>query len=269
VSTYSLLRRTTVVSTVAADDVRAAIRHWQALGLVPAARWEGVSSDGKVCGWLCSMTFGNGAPLIAMETPCERCGGTEIDPDCGGIGNDCGECTHGNAPDRAGLGADLDVVIGPDGDGDTYDGVSVEPVVDDITHDQFLDDLVVTFVEGGVYSWFNVKDYRCPEGGPTTGKVRLNRSEECDAADCPLHGEHPAQREQRRVCSSNGPWVPLNAALMQKGIDRIKAGPVEGLAESYRARLIGCDATHDAGDLDINDVDVIMQVAMLDEVTYA
>lgn len=126
-------------------------------------------------------------------------------------------------------------------------------------HD-FLVGVLMTFAENP-YSWFNVRRYKwtLPElsGGTApahpngwsnaTGEVRNNLEEE---------GE------------PNGPWLTLDAALVEKGFELMKAGPVVGLHESGRARILGQYAILDAGNLDVNDADVILQIAVLGEVIY-
>ena len=98
--TYILIRRTSVISRVSAQNVLSAIAHWQEKGLVPNSPWDTISEGTSTIGWLSAWSFGDGAPLIVMPATCSRCGGTEVDPE-GFPGNDCGECTHGNAPERA------------------------------------------------------------------------------------------------------------------------------------------------------------------------
>lgn len=150
---------------------------------------------------------------------------------------------------------------------------------------EFLNECIITFVEGRPYSWFDVRDYKfsLPDaGGDATAKVRVNRSEECDrdvnncyacgtdtwdCVDCDAdpNGECEAHAAG---CMLNGPWTFLGVALIAKGFGVLKKGPVKDLHESTRARLLGASAINDAGELDINDVDVVMQCALLGEVVY-
>ena len=130
---------------------------------------------------------------------------------------------------------------------------------------EFLSDLIVNFVEGGPYSWFGVRKYAWyfpdlaggtavpgPGGGPNAyAEIRID----------PEGGE-PSDETLTH-------WRPLTVETIATGFEKLKAGPIAGLNEEYRARLIGSDATNDAGELDINDVDIIVQAALLGEIVYA
>lgn len=129
--------------------------------------------------------------------------------------------------------------------------------------DGFCCDVLITFAEHP-YEWFQVANYRWfdPEldGGTApplqidgvpaqnvTGRVRV---------------EDPAESGWRA-------WVPLDPALVHSAFSRLLRGPVEGLHESARSRLVGAYIVRDAGMIDVNDADVVLQVALLDEVVYA
>ena len=64
-------------------------------------------------------------------------------------------------------------------------------------------------------------------------------------------------------------WTPLNPALVQAAFSRLLRDPVDGLHEQTRGRLIGTYHIRDAGAIDVNDADVVLQVALLDEIVYA
>ncbi len=127
---------------------------------------------------------------------------------------------------------------------------------------EFLVDVLTTFAENRQYSWFDVKDYewvrpnleggtakRTPEGWANAyGKVRVNRSEE---------GKR------------NGNWLPLDVELIAEGFRKIAVTPNKAdLGDQARARILGALAIQDAGMIDINDADVILQVAVLGSVIY-
>ena len=124
---------------------------------------------------------------------------------------------------------------------------------------EFLVDVATTFAEHP-YSWFDARyDWYQPglDGGRAvpgpngwsniTGKVRASNFEE---------GEKP------------GPWKTLGPDLVAKGFALLATGPVGGLHESGRAHLLGEYGVRDAGNIDINDADVVLQCAVFGEVVY-
>jgi len=112
---------------------------------------------------------------------------------------------------------------------------------------EFLSDCLITFVESGPYSWFAVRNYACPDGGVASARLNV---------------EDPNAEGWKG-------WRPLTVETFARGFALLRKGPVEGLSERYRAHIIGADATNDAGALDVNDVDVVLQAATLGSIVYA
>ena len=110
--------------------------------------------------------------------------------------------------------------------------------------DQFCSDQVVTLVESGLYSWFRARKYVVA------------------TATCELRGENPHEGEDWL------PWRPYGPAEVRAALLRLAQGPVEGLHESIRARLAVALLVPEAADFDVNDADIIAQVATFGEVVY-
>lgn len=113
----------------------------------------------------------------------------------------------------------------------------------------FLSDLVTTVVESGSYlSWWRFKRYQC-QIEPSHAELWADDPHKGD------DGDH-----------SMGP-ITLDIDLIAKGLGVIEKG-VKGLHPSGAARILGASAINDAGMLDVNDADVIVQAAVFGEIVY-
>jgi hypothetical protein len=123
---------------------------------------------------------------------------------------------------------------------------------------QFLNDCLITFIEGGPYSWFIVRDYKLSSSDEASAKLLI-----ANPHDQSNYDADPDEEPES--------WLKrdLTVNLIAHGLNILKKGAVEGLHEAYRSRLLAADSINDAGDLDINDVDIIVQVATLGSVVYA
>lgn len=144
--------------------------------------------------------------------------------------------------------------------------MSTPKSITDVALHNFLVDVATTFVESRPYSWFDVEDYEWYDptlssgtAPPVTigGTVAQNVVGRVRVAD-------PDKDE-----GSWKSWHKLTPHLVARGFATIEAGPVDGLSEKYRAHILGALAIRDAGMIDANDADVVMQVAMLGSVVYA
>jgi hypothetical protein len=118
-------------------------------------------------------------------------------------------------------------------------------------HPSFFADIIIVAVEGGLYEWFDHRNYRWSEDPQTK------------AMD--------ASVEIREVDEDEGtinPWVELKPESLRAAFERLAAGPVECLHEDTRAALLGTYFTCDAGNIDINDADALLQVLLLGKVVY-
>lgn len=106
---------------------------------------------------------------------------------------------------------------------------------------QFFADVLDTFVEGP-YEWFLLKDNYKSDPTPTVS-VRI---------------DEPGAK-----------WVFVGWSTIHAAFLRLASGPVAGLSESYRGTLLKALILNESGDLDVNDVDAIMQIALIGEIRYS
>ena len=128
---------------------------------------------------------------------------------------------------------------------------------------EFYCDVLCTFAEHP-YEWFQVSNYRWFDPDLDGGTAQPAQIDGAPAQNITgrVRVENPAEDGWKA-------WVPLGPALVQQAFLRLWRGPVEGLHEQARGRLIGAYFTQDAGAIDVNDADVVLQIALLDEVVYA
>jgi len=127
--------------------------------------------------------------------------------------------------------------------------------------DQFLDDVIVTAVEGGVGYWSFAQAYRWHRDG-----------------DYDTPPEDGVTVELRAIEDGDDPqdWTRVDRALIAAAMERLASGPVHSLHDSIRGRLVGQYVIArdgrwmDGGDYDFDagDADIIVQVGLFGEVVY-
>ena len=122
--------------------------------------------------------------------------------------------------------------------------------------DQFLDDVIVTAVEGGVGYWSFAQAYRWHRDG-----------------DYDTPPEDGVTVELRAIEDGDDPqdWTRVDRALIAAAMERLASGPVHSLHDSIRGRLVGQYViARDGGeyDFDAGDADIIVQVGLFGEVVY-
>lgn len=121
-----------------------------------------------------------------------------------------------------------------------------------IERSQFLTDILVTAVEGGMNYWAETKDYawQFDEGKAAWAHVNLRETNE---------GDDPP-----------GPWHQVTIDTVAHGLYLIQKQEIPYLDSSMRKTIIGADFTLDPdGEIDAGLADVIVQVALFGEVRYA
>lgn len=113
--------------------------------------------------------------------------------------------------------------------------------------DQYLDDLITTAVEGGINYWAAVSDYEWSDDGPTSVVVY-----DLEAGDL------------------DGPGVPIGRAEIRKALALIMDATheIKYLHSGARGRIFAATMENDAAEIDADDADTIMQVAVLGEIVY-
>ena len=107
-----------------------------------------------------------------------------------------------------------------------------------VSHD-FLIDVAICAVEGGIGYWSQVSDYDCDEGTAT-----IHDSAEADGSV---------------------KIYALSPALVLEGIRLFVSGPY---VEAYRLIVLGCILADDASDIDSDIADLIVQIACFGQVVY-
>jgi hypothetical protein len=122
---------------------------------------------------------------------------------------------------------------------------------DQAAFDQLCADTVITLVESGLYSWFQHRKYDW-----TTGT-------------CDLRGEDPTGESPKDAEDQSWlPWRAFGPADIKAALERLGAGPVNGLHGGTRAQYAAALLVPGNADFDQNDADSIAQVAVFEEVVY-
>ena len=115
--------------------------------------------------------------------------------------------------------------------------------------EQFLDDIITTALEGGIGYWSVAESYVWGDDIPTAAVISDAESDDPGFEN-----------------------LVVDRALVEKSLALMAAGSVKHLDDSMRARIVSIAAEHpknlDAGDIDADDADVIVQVGLFGEVTY-
>lgn len=126
---------------------------------------------------------------------------------------------------------------------------------------RFLGDIISTAVEGGTNYWAQVSQYQYVDY--FTGEVRTVVGETVGAdARAVLH---PLNDDETGYVQ-DGRTVTLDDVARALGM--IRGDTPLHLNVRIRARIMAADRASDAGDLDADDADVIVQVAILGDVIY-
>jgi hypothetical protein len=113
--------------------------------------------------------------------------------------------------------------------------------------DEFYDDILITAVEGGIGYWCVGRNYQWSDEDQTTIEVH----EEEQSGDIDLG------------------WIALDRAKIRHAVAVImdRSNDLD-LHESYRQRISEAYRENDAGEIDADDADVIVQVAVFGNVIY-
>lgn len=111
---------------------------------------------------------------------------------------------------------------------------------------RFLSDVLITAVEGGISYWAVTHAYQWSDENPYSTMADIE-DEESD--------------EEPKILS-------LTIQIIETAFERITAGSIEGLHDSFRGQLIAAGQVNDAGLIDSSGADCIVQVGMFGSVVY-
>ena len=127
---------------------------------------------------------------------------------------------------------------------------------------EFLGDIIVTAVEGGTGYWAQVSQYQYDETLLDPKGVRVIVGErQGDATQATLHELNDDESGYR----DEGLELTLDAVA--RGIGRIKSGEI-GVNSRLRKEILIGDRENDAGNIDADGADVIVQAGLLGEIRY-
>jgi hypothetical protein len=109
--------------------------------------------------------------------------------------------------------------------------------------EQFLADVIITAVEGGTGYWATAADYHWSDDEPTTTRVKLTPEDDREAE------------------------YLVDIDVIAKGISEIKR-EVHSCRSDIRESILAGDRDNDAGVIDADGADVIVQIALFGEVVY-
>lgn len=113
---------------------------------------------------------------------------------------------------------------------------------------EFVHDVFVTACEGGINYWAEVDQYHWSDG---------DRNPDLFGFFAVIHDAEDLATKFR-----------VDASVIAAGLQRVSAGPVEHLGEGLRANIVQATIAGDAGEIDADDADTIVQVGLFGKVIY-
>lgn len=108
--------------------------------------------------------------------------------------------------------------------------------------EEYLDNILTAAVEGGIGYWSIGRNYVWSDDGPASVEIRIE-DEDDDV------------------------WHTVDRSAIRKGIAAVLSGRMN-VHESYIDTLRAADRHNDAGDIDAELADIIVQAAVLGEIVY-
>jgi hypothetical protein len=125
-------------------------------------------------------------------------------------------------------------------------------------HNQFLFDIFVTALEGGIGYWSRCSKYRI-----WTPNTRTSRGDE--VAD--LANFHAVIHTGSCAPEGKGEHR-IDRSTVTRAFSRMRSGDVKHLPAEVRKRYVRAYREHDAGDIDAGAADNIVQIGLFGEVVY-
>jgi len=133
----------------------------------------------------------------------------------------------------------------------------------------FLTSVIITAIEGGIGYWAVARNYDW--GTKEGGQHSLDGAMYARAHVRPQDGFAAVAEPgyPRKTLDDKGRWGILDIDAVAHGLGRLRKDEDNKLcAKSIRKHILGASAVNEGGDIDANDADIIVQVALLGEVVY-
>ena len=111
----------------------------------------------------------------------------------------------------------------------------------------FLAGVLVTAIEGGIGYWAETRNYRYAHDGD--GNLLT------------------ASAEVRDAENGNGDWMPATLGTVQAGINEIKEGNIR-LSRRVVGQVLAADRENNAGEIDAESADCVLQAGLLGGIPY-
>lgn len=123
---------------------------------------------------------------------------------------------------------------------------------------EFLGDVITGAVEGGTGYWAQVSQYQYEMDGEVRVCVGRRHGDDPRAVLHPLRDDETGYEEEGKE---------LTLDVVEAGIARI-ADPTFKINSTLRGAILAASATNDAGEIDAEGADYIVQAGLLGEVVY-
>jgi hypothetical protein len=123
---------------------------------------------------------------------------------------------------------------------------------------EFLGDIISAALEGGIGYWSQCSQYQYELNGEIKVAVGKRQGDEPRATVHELNDDESGYKDE-------GLEITLEA--VEKGLDMI-LGELVAVAEYHRESISRASDRNDAGDIDADDADVIVQVALFGAIVY-
>jgi hypothetical protein len=124
--------------------------------------------------------------------------------------------------------------------------------------ERFLADIITTAVEGGIGYWSQVSSYRW-WSDLIGGSGGATKTSDTSADVHPLLDDESGYRDE---------GVHVGIEEVARALAVLRSDAVIAVHPTTRGRILEADRANDAGDLDSNDADIVVQVAVLGDVIY-
>lgn len=130
-----------------------------------------------------------------------------------------------------------------------------------VEREEFLADIISTAIEGGIGYWAETRHYQWVNNGvPQLVVIKAGydpdlKFEDTRAVIVDFEGENPNTERE------------ITIDVIARGIAKIK-DPKFRINKTLRGTILAADVENDAGEIDVEGADVIVQAALFGEIVY-